>query len=87
MDYTVMKELAALKAEKNSSQDELEAHKYTLQHQLNSGMCEQMMEQLQNPPKPSVVTGLKYRFARWKTIRDNNRREREERRKTKKGDQ
>jgi len=86
MDYTVMKELATLKAEKISSQEELEAHKYTLQHQLNSGMGEQMMEQLQNPQKPSVITGFKYRFARWKTIIDNKKKERNERRRIKKGD-
>ena len=82
-----MKELANLRADKAAREEELEAHKYTLQHQLEGDMGKQMMEQLSNPQKPSTITGLKYRFARWKTIRDNNRREREERRKTKKGDQ
>ena len=75
MDFASRKELDRLKEERNSSAEMLEAEKFSFQHMLEGEMGKKMMEELNNPPKPSIIVGIKNRYRRWKTIRDNKRAE------------
>lgn len=86
-DYLTHKEIEKLKADKEAINEELEAHKYSIQHQLLGDMGKQMMEQLEHPQKPKLSVGLKYRIARWMTIQECKKKERELLKKRKKGDQ
>jgi len=71
IDYITRKELNELKGEKEAIQGELDADKYMFQHLLEGEMGKKMMEELQNPTKPSLGVGLRNRYRRWKTIKDN----------------
>lgn len=86
MDFLVAKEIEALKGDKVGSEEAIEADKFAFQHKLLSDMGEQMMEELKHPKKPSKIVGFKYRMARWKTIRDEKKKERKMKKKIKKGD-
>ena len=83
MDFLVSKEIESLKTDKVGSQEALEADKFAFQHKLMAGMGEQMMEELKNPRKPSKIVALRYKIARWKTIKEEKKKERELKRKTK----
>ena len=86
MDFLVSKEIEALKGDKVGSDEAIEADKFAFQHKLMGDMGKQMMEELNHPKKPSKLLGLKYRIARWKTIREEKKKERELKKKIKKGD-
>ena len=51
----------------------MEADKYAFEAKLLNGMGEEMMNELKNPTKPNWFTGLKLKYARWKTIREEKR--------------
>lgn len=86
-DYLTRKEIDRLKAEREAINEELDAHKYSIQHQLLGDMGKEMMEQLEHPQKPKLSVGLKYKIARWMTIREGKKKERELLKQRKKGDQ
>ena len=73
MDLLSRQELDGLKSDKKLGEESLEAEKFTFQHKLNGEYGRKMMEELNHPKKPSFWVGLKYRYRRWKTIRDNKR--------------
>ena len=73
MDYMLSKEVEKLKQEQSTSSEMLEADKFSFQHLLENEMGKQMMDELRNPKKPSLMVGLRNRYRRWKTIRDNAR--------------
>lgn len=85
MDFLVSKEIEALKGDKAGAEEALEADKFSFQHKLMGNMGKQMMEQLEHPQKKSRIVGLRYKIARWKTIRDNKKKERETLKRIKKG--
>ena len=76
MDYFTRKEIEGLKADKVMSQETIMADKYAFKHKLEGEFGKKMMEELNNPKKPSFWVGLKYRFRRWRTIRKCKREER-----------
>lgn len=86
MDFIVAKEIETLKGEMSGAEEALEADKFAFSRKLMGNMGEQMMAELNNPTKPSKIVGLKYRIARWKTIRAEKKKTRDEMKKIKKGD-
>ena len=72
-DYDVLKEIARLKNEEKQKENGLEIEKEAFKKKLMGGMGEDMLETLKHPKKPSFWVGLKYKYARWKTIRDGKR--------------
>lgn len=72
-DYDVLKEIALLKNEEKQKENGLEIEKEAFKKKLMGGMGEDMLEALKHPKKPSFWVGLKYKYARWKTIRDGKR--------------
>lgn len=76
MDFLTRQELNGLKGDKILSQETLEAEKFSFQKKLMDSMGKKMMEDLNNPPKRSFWIGLKYKYLRWKTIRDEKKRAR-----------
>lgn len=77
MDFITQQEVNQLKGERNATKEAVEAAKYSFQHQLEKSMGKKMMEELEHPTKPSFWVGLKYRYARWKTIRDGKKKEKQ----------
>lgn len=88
MDYTIKREIEQYKADKEQTDEILDAEKFTFKKKLMGSFGDKMMEELNNPPKRSIWEGIKNRYRRRKTIRDNKRREREMRKmdKNKTGD-
>ena len=88
MDYTTKREIEQYKADKEQTDEILDAEKFTFKKKLMGSFGDKMMEELNNPPKRSIWEGIKNRYRRRKTIRDNKRREREMRKmdKNKTGD-
>lgn len=83
-DYDVLKEIALLKNEEKQKENGLEIEKEAFKKKLMGGMGEDMLETLKHPKKPSFWVGLKYKYARWKKIRQENRQVRKILRKNKK---
>ena len=75
MNYIEQKEVQELKAEQKLSEETLAAEKYSYQHMLLTGLGEKMMEELRNPSKPKLSVGIKNRYRRWKTIRNEKKAE------------
>lgn len=73
MDYLVRKELEGLKNDIESKNIAVEADKYTFEMKLLNGMGESMMNELRNPTKPSFITSLKLKYARWKLLREEKK--------------
>lgn len=73
MDFLTNKELNTLKGERMAINDAVDADKFMFKHKLEGEYGKRMMEQLENPRKKSFILGLKYKYARWKTIRDGKR--------------
>ena len=73
LDYNTLKEIKAMKNERNVIDEELEAQKYAFQHSLMAGMGERMMKELKDPSKPSKKVGRAYRKALKQTIKDNKK--------------
>lgn len=73
MDFLTNKELTTLQGERRAAEDALDADKFMFKHKLEGEYGKQMIEQLEHPRKKSFILGLKYRYARWKTIRDGKR--------------
>ena len=80
MDFLTKKEIEGLKQDIQSKEIAIEADKYMFEHKLLNGLGESMMNELKNPTKPNWFTGLKLKYARWKTIRREKRNEEKERR-------
>ena len=77
-DFLTNKEIDTLKGEIKEKEEILGAEKYMLARQLRGELGKQIEETLNNPPrKPNKILGLKYRYARWKTIRDGKKKEKE----------
>lgn len=76
MDYFVQQEINGLKNDKNLSKETIEAEKFSFQHKLEGEFGKKMMEELNNPKRPSFWVGLKYKIKRWRTIRKCKREER-----------
>ena len=76
MDYIVSKEIAEMRNEETAIQEALDAEKFSFKHQLEGDMGKQMMEELANPPKKSILLGLKYKIRRARTIREGKKQER-----------
>jgi hypothetical protein len=75
MDYLTRKELEGLKNDIESKNIAVEADKYAFEMKLLNGMGESMMRELRTPSKPSWITSVKIKFAKWKMLREekNNR--------------
>lgn len=73
MDYLVRKELEGLKNDIESKNIAVEADKYTFEMKLLNGMGESMMNELRNPTKPSFITSLKLKYAKWKLLREEKK--------------
>ena len=73
MDFLTKKEIEGLKQDIQSKEIAIEADKYMFEHKLLNGLGESMMNELKNPTKPNWLTGLKLKYARWKTIRREKR--------------
>lgn len=73
MDFLTKREIDGLKKDIASKEVALEADKYAFEMKLLNGLGESMMEELKNPTKPNWFTGLKLKYARWKTIRKEKR--------------
>lgn len=69
MDFLTKKEIEKYKNEIISRDTALEAEKYSFEHQLKNYLGEEIIKTLNNPPKPSLWTKIKIKFARWKFIR------------------
>lgn len=76
MDFFTRQEINGFEGDKIATKEALEADKYSFQRKLQGSFGEKMMEQLNNPPRKSFLVGLKYKYLRWKTIRDEKRRAR-----------
>jgi len=76
MDYFTNRELAQMKSEEQVINNTIEADKFAFQHKLEGGFGKKMMEELNNPKKPSFWVGLQYRLKRWRTIRKCKKEER-----------
>ena len=73
MDFLTKKEIEGLKQDIQAKNIAVEADKYAFEAKLLNGMGEEMMNELKNPTKPNWFTGLKLKYARWKTIRKEKR--------------
>ena len=73
MHFLTKKEIEGLKQDIQSKEIAIEADKYMFEHKLLNGLGESMMNELKNPTKPNWLTGLKLKYARWKTIRKEKR--------------
>ena len=73
MDFLTKKEIEGLKQDIQSKEIAIEADKYMFEHKLLNGLGESMMNELKKPTKPNWLTGLKLKYARWKTIRKEKR--------------
>ena len=73
MDFLTKKEIESLKQDIQSKEIAIESDKYMFEHKLLNGLGESMMNELKNPTKPNWLTGLKLKYARWKTIRKEKR--------------
>jgi hypothetical protein len=73
MDYLVRKELEGLKNDIESKNIAVEADKYAFEMKLLNGMGESMMNELRNPTKPSFITSLKLKYAKWKLLREEKK--------------
>ncbi len=68
MGFLEDKELNSLKNEIKAKNIAVEADKYSYELQLLNGLGEEIKNTLNNPPKPSLMTKLKIKIARWKKI-------------------
>ena len=73
MDFLTKKEIEGLKQDIQSKEIAIEADKYMFENKLLNGLGESMMNELKEPAKPNWFTGLKLKYARWKTIRKEKR--------------
>lgn len=73
MDFLTKKEIEGLKQDIQAKDIAVEADKYAFETKLLNGLGESMMEELRNPTKPNWLTGLKLKYARWRTIRNEKR--------------
>ena len=73
MDFLTKKGIEGLKQDIQSKEIAIEADKYMFESKLLNGLGESMMNELKNPTKPNWLTGLKLKYARWKTIRKEKR--------------
>ena len=73
MDFLTKKEIEGLKQDIQSKEIAIQADTYMFEHKLLNGLGESMMNELKNPTKPNWLTGLKLKYARWKTIRKEKR--------------
>lgn len=73
MDFLTKKEIEGLKQDIQAKDIAVEADKYAFEMKLLNGLGESMMEELKNPTKPNWLMGLKLKYARWKTIRNEKR--------------
>ena len=73
IDYDTLKEIAILKREEREKENSLEIEKDAFQKKLLNGLGDEMLDSLEHPKKPSFWVGLRYKYARWKTIRDGNK--------------
>lgn len=76
MDYFTQLEVNGLKTDKVLSKETIDAEKYSFQRKLEGEMGKKMMEELNNPTKPSLWVGIQYRIKRWRTIRKCKKEER-----------
>lgn len=73
-DYQTKKEIELLSNEKKYNQLAIDTDKYAFQRKLFNGMGEQMMKELNNPPKKlSWWAKLRLKYALWKTLRANKK--------------
>lgn len=75
MDFFAREEMKGFKADKIIAKESIDADKYAFQHKLEGEFGKKMMEELNNPTKPSLWVGIKYRIKRWRTIRKCKREE------------
>ena len=68
MDYTTKREIEQYKADKEQTDEILDAEKFTFKKKLMGSFGNKMMEELNNPPKRSIWEGIKNRYRRRKTI-------------------
>lgn len=68
MDFLTKKELEGLKNDIESKNIAVESDKYAFEMKLLNGMGESMMTELRNPSKPSFITLLRIKYAKWKLI-------------------
>ena len=73
MDFLTSKEYTTLQGERRAVEDSIDADKFMFKRKLEGDYGKRMMEELEHPRKKSFIVGLKYRYARWKTIRDGKR--------------
>lgn len=73
MDYLTRKEIEGLKNDIEAKNIALEADKYVFEMKLLNGMGESMMNELRNPTKPSWITSVKIKFAKWKMLREEKK--------------
>lgn len=85
MDLITKKEIDKLNGDKETIKQELDVDKMMFQRKLMGSLGKEIDEALENPPKRSVITGIKYRIKRFLTIRKENRKIRKLIRDKKKG--
>lgn len=87
LDENAKKELNLLKREIAGKEIAVELDKEGFKKKLLGGLGEDMMENLKHPKKPSFWVGLRYKYARWKKIRQENRQVKRILRQNKNGEQ
>lgn len=71
MDYLTNKEFEKLQRDVISKNAAIEAEKYTFEQQLKNGLGEEIIKQLNSPPKSNWWEGLKIKYRRWKAKRED----------------
>lgn len=85
MDLITRKEIDKLNVDKETIKQELDVDKMMFQRKLLGDLGKEIHESLENPPKRSFITGIKYRAKRRLTIWKENRKLRKLIRDKKKG--
>lgn len=73
MDLITRKEIDKLNGDKETIRQELDVDKMMFQRKLMGSLGKEIDEALENPPKRSIITGIKYRMKRRLTIWKENR--------------
>ena len=69
MDVRTKKELETLNEEKESINESLQTDKILFRMKLETGFGKEIMEELSNPKKKSIIVGIKNRYRHWVTVK------------------
>ena len=74
MDFLTKQEIEKLKGEITAKDFTIEAEKYSFERKLKNGLGNEILNVLNNPPKPSFLTKLKIKYAKWKFLKNEKKR-------------